>query len=141
MLRKLRELGFEITPSALEVINGSKIPVDEIVAELKATWRDKEKILTVEETISLVLAIKDRIKESLPSVTVSRVDSLPEVPRLLRRTFFALKQFSGSVTAGHIVRKTRRKKSTEIIYLNQLAKHGFITKEIRKDNQTVYKVD
>ncbi|MFW9855243.1 MAG: hypothetical protein ACFFFG_09280 [Candidatus Thorarchaeota archaeon] len=141
MLSKLRALGFQITPSALEVINGSKIPVDEIVAELKSTWGEKEKVLTVEKTISLVLTIKDRIKESLPSVTAIEADSLPEVPRLLRRTFLALKRYSGPVTAGYIARRTRRKKSTETIYLNKLAEEGLITKEIRNDNQTVYKTD
>lgn len=141
MLDKLKGIGFQVTPSALEVINGSRLPIEEIVTELSGSWKDSNKVLTVEKTITLVLMIKNRIKESLPPPTAAKTSFIPEVPRLLRRTFFALKQFKGPVTAGYIVRKTHRKKSTETVYLNKLVTLGFITKEKREDDQIVYKLD
>ena len=144
MIDKLKNIGFQVTPSAVEVINGSKVPIDEIVTELSGSWKDSDKILTVEKTINLVLTIKNRIKESIPPPAATRATSIPEVPRLLRRTFFALKELLRSqerVTAGHIVRKTHRRKSTETVYLNKLVELGIVKKIKHKNKQPNFKLE
>lgn len=142
LVDKLKSIDFQATPGALEIINSSLIPIDELIAEINDSWKEDEKLITVKKAISLILVIKQSPKYAAASKEViselkSRFIEEPVVPRLLRRTYFTLKQFEKSVTAGHIARLTHRKRLTEKIYLNKLVQQGLVKKE-RKEGKEDY---
>ncbi|MFX0050498.1 MAG: hypothetical protein ACFE8U_04310 [Candidatus Hermodarchaeota archaeon] len=142
LVNKLKSIDFQVTPGALEIINSSRIPVDELIEEIYDSWKEDEKLITVKRAINLILVIKKSPKYAATSKEViselkSRFKEEPKVSRLLRRTYFTLKHFDNPVTAGHIARITRRKKITEKLYLNQLVQQGLV-KKVRKEGKEDY---
>jgi len=143
LVGKLKTIDFQITPGALEIINSSKIPAKDLINELSDDWGEEKKIITVRNAINLVLTIKKSPRFVAASKEViselkTQFEKEPDIPRLLRRTYFTLKKYNTPVTAGHISRVTHKKKNTEMIYLSKLINLGFVKKEQRKDNKIYY---
>ena len=129
LLDKLKELDFQITPSALEVIKNSHMQINDLLTGIETSWKSKEKIITVKEAINLILDSRQAgISREIASEIKTHEKFVP-IPRHLRRTYTILKRFEEPVTAGYVARISHRKKTTEEIYLNQLVRDGFVKKE------------
>jgi hypothetical protein len=141
-LEKIKEMGFQITPSALEVVKNSHIEPDQLIKEINQKWTEKEKIITVNKAINIILSsseyvdtvkkITDEIKKYIPSE--------PAIPRKLRLTYFVLKKSQKTLLAGDVARITHRKRKTEQIYLNQLTDLNYIVQSVRNDGKKIYQV-
>ncbi|MFW9904626.1 MAG: hypothetical protein ACFFFH_09860 [Candidatus Thorarchaeota archaeon] len=135
LLDKLKAIDFQITPGALEVIKNSHMQINDLLTGIETSWKSKEKIITVKEAINLILDSRQAgISREIASEIKTHKKFVP-VPRYLRRTYTILKRFEEPVTAGYVSRISHRKKTTEEIYLNQLAKDGFVKKK-REENKT-----
>ncbi|MHA2243550.1 MAG: hypothetical protein ACXADY_01140 [Candidatus Hodarchaeales archaeon] len=138
-LAKLKDLNFQITPGALEVIKNSHLQINDLLTGIESSWKSKEKIITVKEAIDLILSSKQAgITKEIVSEIKTHKKFVP-VPRRLRRTYSILKRFDRPVTAGYISRITHRKKNTEEIYLNQLVIGGYVKKERMKGQKARYR--
>lgn len=145
LVGKLKSIDFQITPGALEIINSSKIPTKDLISELSGEWEEEKKIITVRNAINLVLTIKKSPTFAAASKEViselkTQFKKEPDIPRLLRRTYFTLKKYNTPVTAGHISRITHRKRNTELVYLKMLINLGVVKKELREDKIYYYLV-
>lgn len=140
-LAKLKELNFQITPGALEVIKTSHMPFSDLIANIQDSWEGEERIITVKEAINLMVRSREDmvISREIATEIKARKEYVP-IPRQFRRTYTILKRFDRPVTAGYISRITHRKKNTEEIYLNQLVIGGFAIKERTKGQKARYRV-
>ena len=142
LLAELKQIKIQITPGAAEVLKNSNIPDAMILKEVRSKWKNKSETITVKDAINLMLNSDKYVQMSrgVHKELKEIAELSKQIPRLLRRSFFTLKHFDTPVTAGQIAQRTRRKTTTEKIYLNKLAEQGFVTKKKRKDNKSVYSV-
>jgi Fic family protein len=140
LFAELEQIKIQITPGAAEVLKNSNIPEAMILKEVKRNWKNKSKAITVKDAINLMLNSDKyvQISQKVHKELKETAQISEQVPRLLRRSFFTLKQFNKPVTAGQIAQRTHRKTSTERVYLNKLVAQGFVVKNQRKDNKSVY---
>ena len=142
LFTELTHLKVQITPGAAEVLKNSNVPKAMILKEVKKMWIDKSDAITVKDAINLMLNSDKYIQLSrkVHKELKEKVKTTIQVPRLLRRSFYSLKQFDKPVTAGQVAQRTHRKTSTERIYLNELAAKGLISKSQGKTDKTLYSI-
>ena len=142
LFTELKQLKIQITPGAAEVLKNSNVPKAMILKEVKERWIDKSDAITVKDAINLMLNSDKYIQLSrkVHKELKEKVKTSIQVPRLLRRSFYSLKQFDKPVTAGQVAQRTHRKTSTERIYLNELAAKGLISKSQGKTDKTLYSI-
>jgi predicted transcriptional regulator len=80
------------------------------------------------ERIERILRLRDHGSEE--QRFQASVEAAFELPDSLRRTIFALMEM-GEATAEEVAEKTGRTRSIETIYLNQLVRMGFLSRERR----------
>jgi hypothetical protein len=139
LFAELEQIKIQITPGAVEVLKNSNIPEAMILKEIKYSWKNKSKAITVKDAINLMLNSDKyvQISQKVHKELKETAQISEQVPRLLRRSFFTLKKFDKPVTAGQVAQRTHRKTSTERIYLDKLVAQGFVVKNQRK-NKSVY---
>ncbi|MHA2289014.1 MAG: hypothetical protein ACXABG_09525 [Promethearchaeota archaeon] len=139
---ELESLKIQITPGAAEVLMNSNVPHAMLIKEIRKRWENDTSTLTVKDAIDLMLNSDKYVKMSLTvhAELKEKIEETSTVPRLLRKTYFTLKQLTDPASAGEISRITRRKTNTERVYLNKLTKLGLIKKTIRKNNKTHYSI-
>ncbi len=142
LFKELKQLKIQITPGAAEVLKNSNVPKAMILKEVKKKWIDKSDAITVKDAINLMLNSDKYIQLSrkVHKELKEKVQPSIQVPRLLRRSFYTLKNFDNPVTAGQVAQRTHRKTSTERIYLNKLAAKGFVSKIQDKNSKTLYSI-
>ena len=142
LVSTLEGLKIQITPGATEVLMNSKVPHSMLVKEIKKRWQEDHSALTVKDAIDLMLNSDKYIQlsQKVHQELKEKVEETSTVPRLLRRTYFTLKQFNTPVSAGQISRITHRKTSTERVYLNRLTKAGLVKKYSKKNKKIHYSI-
>ncbi len=142
LLSELERLKIQITPGASEVLKNSKVPQAMLVKEIKKRWKQNSSALTVKDAINLMLNSDKyvQISKTVHKELKTLVDETSAVPRLLRKTFFALKKANTPATAGRISQITRRKTNTERVYLNKLTELGLIKKGRTNKNKIHYSI-
>ncbi len=140
LLSQLEAVNLQITPGAIEILKNSKIPASMIIKDLTKKWKSRTKPITVKDAIDLMLNSDkyEQISKQLHKELKSRVNGFISVPRRYRHSFYTLKQFKEPVSAGQVAKITRRKTSTERVYLNFLASKGIIEKIKGKNDKILY---
>jgi hypothetical protein len=134
-------MDYQITPSALEVIKNSHIPINDLIDSLEHSLKGKEKMITVKEAINLMFRSHKDMAASRPVISELKARGKQiSVPRRLLRTYSVLKRYRSAVTAGHIARITHRKKITEKIYLDQLVSQGYVEKTQTERKKIYYEL-
>ncbi|MHA1975503.1 MAG: hypothetical protein ACW98F_02845 [Candidatus Hodarchaeales archaeon] len=139
---KLRHMKIQITPGANEVLMNSNVPQAMLVKEIKKRWKIDPSALTVKDAIDLMLSSDKyvQVSQKLHKELKEKVEETSAVPRLLRKTYFTLKQLNIPASAGQVSRITRRKTNTERVYLNKLTKVGLVKKFSTKNNKIHYSI-
>jgi hypothetical protein len=143
LLSKLKANNFQVTPGALEVLKNSHIPVDDLVNDISLSLGDDERIITTKKAIKVMLNSQKYsvFSKEVVSEIKSRTAITVVVPRHLMRTYAIMKRFGKSpVTPGQIASISHRKKATEKIYLEELAKEGYVKRHLKGLNEIYYQI-
>ncbi len=142
LLSRLEQIGFQITPGALQVLENSHITPKEIIEDIKEHWTpNKARIITVKEAINFMLESSKFAKISQELKKEIKARAKPsELPIKYQKTYNVLKKLNYEVTAGEVARFTHRKRNTETIYLNNLLELGLVSKTTSNDGKSRYKV-
>jgi uncharacterized protein with PhoU and TrkA domain len=99
-----------------------------------------ERIKKIEERLDSLEATVKTIGASLPrkeQQTISMSDLLA-LPSSLQKTILAVQEL-GEATASRVAEQTKRDRTVENIYLNQLTRLGYLVKE-RKSRRIYFKI-
>ena len=142
LIKELEKSNIHVTPSAIEVLNNSNVPVDMLIQDLKKLYKGKTKPLTVKNAIDLMLNSDKYVQfaKKLRKELKTRTEDFIDVPRKYRRSYYTLKRINEPVSAGQVANRTKRKTATEKQYLDFLVSTGFVTKIQTENNKILYLV-
>ncbi|NHJ00954.1 MAG: hypothetical protein EAX86_02380 [Candidatus Heimdallarchaeota archaeon] len=141
LLLRLEKINFQITPSALQVLENSHIPAKEIIKDIKKYWKSDKKVITVKEAVDFMLESSKFSKIAKEVKQEIKTRKKPEeMPKKLFKTYNMLKKLNHEITAGEVARYTRRKGKTELIYLYELVELGYVEKIRFEDRKPRFKI-
>jgi hypothetical protein len=99
-----------------------------------------ERLKRIEERLDVIerLVAKEPPRTSKASTTTISMDQLLSLPSSLQRTMVAIQELKEGTASG-VAEVTERSRSVETIYLNQLARIGYLSRE-RRGHKVFFKI-
>ena len=99
-----------------------------------------ERLKRIEERLGLLerLVAKGSTGTSKASTSAINMDHLLSLPSSLQRTMVAIQELK-EATANEVAEETERSRSVETIYLNQLARMGYLSRQ-RRGHRVYFKI-
>ena len=99
-----------------------------------------ERLELIEERIGVLerLVARRSTGTSKASTSTISIDNLLSLPSSLQRTMMAIQELKEG-TANEVAEVTERSRSVETIYLNQLARMGYLTRQ-RRGHRVYFKL-